>query len=181
VLGRGEREIAHDVQGVPAARGPARHDRDHRFRQEPDQPLDLEDVQPAGPRGVDRVGGLAARVLIPGASANTLVTTGAERPPAVLGRRAVAGEQDTADVGAHPGVVERPVKLVDGVRAEGVADLRAVERDAHDALAAAALSGAVVGDVGEGETFDLGPRGGVEQLGNSGVIHVWENRTCGHL
>ena len=48
------------------------------------------------------------------------------------------------------GVVERPVQLVDGVRAERVADLGPVERDAHRA----GVDGAVVGDVGELESRD---------------------------
>jgi hypothetical protein len=33
----------------------------------------------------------------------------------------------------------------------------------------------VIGDVSEVETVDLGPQGRVEQLGNLGVIHGWEN------
>lgn len=46
-------------------------------------------------------------------------------------------------------MIQRPVQLVDGVRAEGVADLWAVEGDADDAVGAAFANMAVVGDVRE--------------------------------
>ena len=64
----------------------------------------------------------------------------------------------------HPGVVERGVQLVDGVRAEGVADLGPVEGDAHRAV----VDGAVVGDVVEVEAGHLAPGCRVEQLGDHG-------------
>src|SRR5690606_14018593 len=61
--------------------------------------------------------------------------------------------QHRADVGRHAGVVHDPVQLVDGVRAERVAYLRPVERDAHDGqvprLGAAAVDAAVVREVGQ--------------------------------
>src|SRR5262249_53096585 len=101
---------------------------------EADQPLALQDVQPAGPGRVDRVTGLATGVLVPRAAADALVAAGTEGPATVARRRTVAGEQDAADVGGHPGVVEGTVELVDGVRAEGVAHLGPVERDADGAL-----------------------------------------------
>src|SRR5699024_12688498 len=97
------------------------------------------------------VAGGVARVLLPAAAADALGAAGAEGPPlggraAALPRgRAVAGEQDDADVGGAPGVVEGAVELVDGVRAEGVEDLRPVEGDPH----AADVLGPVVGEVGE--------------------------------
>ena len=77
-------------------------------------------------------------------------------------------------------MVERPIQLVDGVRAEGVAHLRPVERDAHRA----GLCGAVVGDVGEVEALHHSPRGRVEGLAHSGsggafawvLAHLSENR-----
>ena len=53
VLGAGQRQVAHDVQAVPAAGRPARHDADHDLGHEPDQPLHLEDVQPPGPSRLD--------------------------------------------------------------------------------------------------------------------------------
>ena len=51
----------------------------------------------------------------------------------MLDGQAVAGEQDDTDVRRHPGVVERVVGTVDGVRAKGVEHLGPVEGDAHDA------------------------------------------------
>ena len=123
------------MQRVPAAGRPAVDDRDDDLGHRADQPLHLEDVQPAArrldPRLVDGLGGLALGVLVAAAAADPLVAAGAERPAAVLGRRAVAGQQHAADVGRHPGVVEHPVELVDGVRPERVAHLRPVERDPH--------------------------------------------------
>ena len=51
MLAAGQRQVAHHVQAVPAAGGPAVHQADHHLRHEPDQPLHLEDVQPAGAGG----------------------------------------------------------------------------------------------------------------------------------
>ena len=51
VLAAGQRQVAHHVQAVPAAGGPAVDQADDRLRHEPDQPLHLEDVQPAGLAG----------------------------------------------------------------------------------------------------------------------------------
>ena len=90
----------------------------------------------------DRLVGI--RVLVAGASADALVAARAERPAAVLRARPVAREQDDADARVLPGDVERAVELVDGVRAERVAHLGAVEGDARDA----AVRGHVRGDVG---------------------------------
>jgi hypothetical protein len=62
-------------------------------------------------------------------------------------------------------VVEHAVELVDGVRAEGVEHLGAVEGDAHTPQ----VDRAVVGDVGEVlETGHLRPGSGVERLAHSG-------------
>src|SRR5699024_2543596 len=121
--------------------------------------------------------GLPFGVLVAGPAADALITAGAERPPAIAGGRSVAGQQHAAHVAGHPGVVERLVELVDGVRAEGVPDLRAVERDAHGAAARAFLRAAVVGDVGEVEARDGLPHGRVEQLGNTRILHAWDNRS----
>ena len=117
-------------------------------------------MQPPGAPGVDRVGRLALRVFVAVLAADALVAAAAKRPTTVLRRRAVAGEQDAPDVGRHAGVVERGVELVDGVRAERVADLRPVECDPHHADG----DGAVVRDVGELEARDGGPRRRVEDL-----------------
>jgi hypothetical protein len=56
-------------------------------------------------------------------------------------------------------VVEHPVQLVDGARAERVAHLGPVEGDAHRSLA----HGTVIRDVVEVETVDRFPRGGIEE------------------
>src|SRR3712207_8197124 len=58
--------------------------------------------------------------------------------------------------------LERGDQLVDGLRAEGVAHLRPVERDSDDA----GVDGPVIGQVGEGETLHRLPRGTVEDLGD---------------
>src|SRR5690606_10537442 len=134
---------------VAPAGGPPVDDRDDDLGHGADQPLDLQDVQPAtgrpDPRLVDGVRGLPLGILVAGSPPDALVAAGAERVPTVLGARSVAGEQDDAYVGGHPRVVECPVELVDGVRPERVAHLRPVEGDPD----AADLAGPVVGDVGE--------------------------------
>jgi hypothetical protein len=127
---------------------------------------------------VDVVGGLrrgpgvvGRRVAVPVAAPDALVAARAERPPAVLGARSVAGEDHGGDVRGHAGVVHHPVQLVDGVRAEGVAHLRPVEGDAHHGQVALLLTGPVdapvVRDVREPlEAGDEPPPGGVEGLGH---------------
>ena len=165
VLRRGQREVAHHVEAVAAAGGPAGHDADHHLGHEADEPLHLEDVEAAGLAGVDRVGGVALGVPVAVLAADALVAAGAERPPAVARRRAVAGEQHAADVGGLPGVVEHPVELVDGVGPEGVAHLGPVEGDAHGAV----RLGAVVGDVLEVEPRHGVPGVGIEELGDHGI------------
>jgi hypothetical protein len=145
MLGARQRQVAHHVQAVAAARCPSGYDGDHDFGHEPDEPLALQDVQAAEPRGVDTLGRVAGGVLVAGAATDALVAAGAERPAAISRRRPVAGEQHGADVGRHPGVVQGAVQLVDGARAEGVAYLRSVECDPHGAL----VDRPVVGDVGE--------------------------------
>ena len=64
--------------------------------------------------------------------ADALVAAAAECPSAVLGRRAVAGEQHDTDLRVLAGDVERAVELIHGVRTERVAHLGPVERDACD-------------------------------------------------
>ena len=92
VLAGGEREVGDDVQAVAAAGRPAGDHADDDLRHEADQPLALEDVQPAELRLVDGLGGLPLGVLVAGAAADPLVAAGAERPAAVARRGAVAGE-----------------------------------------------------------------------------------------
>ena len=115
-------------------------------------------------------------VLVAGAPADALVAARAEGPLAVLGARAVAGEQDDADVGRHAGVVERAVELVDGVRAEGVEHLGTVEGDAHDPGLRVRATGhgpaSVVGDVGQVEALDGRPLARVEDLGHGALARL---------
>ena len=47
VLGAGQRQVAHDVEGVPAAGCPPVDEADDDLRHEADQPLALQDVQAA--------------------------------------------------------------------------------------------------------------------------------------
>ncbi len=156
VLLAGQGQVAHDVEAVPTAGGPARHDGDHHLGHEADEALHLEDVQPAQP------GPVLARavVLVAVRAADPLVPARAEGPDAVAGRRAVPGQEDAADVGRHVRVLEGDEQLVDGLGPEGVAHLGAVEGDAHGAV----RLGPVVGDVGEVEARHLGPRRLVEEL-----------------
>ncbi len=162
VLAAGQGEVADDVQAVPPARGPAGHHGDDHLGHEPDQPVHLHDVQAPGPGRVDGLGRLAVGVAVPVAAADALVAAGAERPSAVLGRRAVPGEQHAAHVAGHPRVVKRRVQLVDGMRPERVPDLRPVKGDAHRPR----VRGPVVGDVGEGKPLDRTPLRRVEDLRN---------------
>jgi len=181
VLGAGQREIADHVQGMPAAGRPPGDHRDDDLGHEPDQPLHLQDVQPPGARGIHALGGVTGRVLVPGAAADPLIPARAEGPAAVLRARPVPGEQDATDVTGHPGVLQRPVELVDRVRAERVAHLGPVEGDPHGgqvdvgAARGRARAGAdmpVVGDVGEVETLDLAPAGRVEDRAHGCGAHA---------
>src|SRR5206468_5166257 len=86
VLRRRDREVADDVQRVPAARRPTGHEGDDDLRHEADEPLHLEDVQAADALPT-------VLVLVPVAAADALVAARAERPTAVLRARPVAGEQ----------------------------------------------------------------------------------------
>src|SRR5690606_13079505 len=111
---------ADDVEAVSAAGGPTGDDGDDDLRHGADQALDFEDVEASGAGRVDALTGLTGCVLVAGAAADALVAAGAEGPAAVLLARAVAGEQDRADIGGLAGVVEGAVELIDSVRTEGV-------------------------------------------------------------
>ena len=186
VLDRGQRQVAHDVEAVTAAGGPARDSGDDGLGHGADEALNLQDVEPAGPCGVEAglsggdvglvaVGailGLAGgrwglwrglplvAVAVPAADA--LVAAGGEGPAAVARGGAVAGEDDGADVAAHARVVQDPVELIDGAGAEGVTDLGPVEGHSdHGQIPepAAVLSpdaAPVVGDVRQGLRLLLG-------------------------
>src|SRR5699024_5377637 len=139
--------------------------------------LHLQDVQPARAGRID-LARLLALVPVAVPAADALVAARAECPAAVLGAGAVAGEQHGRNVGTHPGMVQSAVELIHRVRAKGVADLRAVDRDPHHrqvSRGARAVHAAVVGDVGEIEPVHLAPTAGVEQFGHLGrkrIAHV---------
>ncbi|SLC85326.1 Uncharacterised protein [Mycobacteroides abscessus subsp. massiliense] len=130
VLAARQSQVAHHMQAVSAAGGPAIHQ-----------------------GGIHRFGGLAPGVLISGAPPDALVAAGAECPAAVLGTGTVSGEQHRTHVGSHPCVIQGAVQLVHGVRAEGVAHLGAVERDPYGACLASPIGSVfdvpVIGDVGQ--------------------------------
>ena len=167
------------MQRVPAAGRPARDHGDDDLRHEADEPLHLQNVQSAGrcrrrQRGADRCGWI---VLVAVPATNALVTAGAERPAAVLGAGAVAGEQHDADAGVGAGAFEGREELIDRVRTKSVAHLRSVERDAGDASARVV----VVRDVGEGiEAGHGAPLARVEDLGHSRTGRWSRNGGVGH-
>ena len=168
VLGAGEGQVGDDVQRVAAAGGPAVDQADDDLGHEPDQPLALEDVQPAELGLVDgsaRAGVSACRlVLVAGLAADALVAAGAEGPLAVLLAGSVAGEEDTAHVARRTRVLEDAQQLVDRVRPERVEHVGAVEGDPDGAVRA----GPVVGQVGQVlEAGDVVPVGRVEDLADS--------------
>ena len=96
-------------------------------------------------------------------------------PSPVLGRRPVAGQQHAPDIGCHPGMVQRPVQLVDRVRAERVAHLRPVEGDPNRAAGRTVDHRPVVRDVGELEPSTGAQAARVEELGDgtSARIGAW--------
>src|SRR5699024_1018188 len=180
VLPRSQGQIRHHVQAVPAPGGPPRDDGDHGLGHGADQTLHLQDVQPARAGRID-LARLLALVPVAVPAADALVAARAECPAAVLGAGAVAGEQHGRNVGTHPGMVQSAVELIHRVRAKGVADLRAVDRDPHHrqvSRGARAVHAAVVGDVGEIEPLHLAPTAGVEQLGHLGRNRIAHPPYC---
>jgi hypothetical protein len=169
VLGAGEGQVGDDVQTVPSPGRPPGHDGDDDLRHEADQALHLEDVQPPGAGRVGGGGVIALRIPVTVTTPDALVPSRAKGPPPVARRGTVAGEQDASDVGGLTGMVEHPVELIDGVGAEGVADLGPVECDPHRPV----VDGPVVGDVGQLGSRDRAPGLGVEELGHEwGVGHM---------
>src|SRR5215207_6369411 len=158
LLGTGQAQVAHHVQAVPTPGRPAVDEGDHDLGHEADQPLDLQNVQPTH-RCRTYVGWLVShRIRVTGAGPDSLITAAAECPPAVLWRRAVAGQQYCAHVGRRPRVVKCRVKLVDRVRPEGVTHLRPVERHPYHRQA----DRAVVRDVAELKSGHYFPQLGLE-------------------
>ena len=123
----GDREVATEVQHVPTADRVAGDHRDHRLREPPDLELEIEDVQATDP--------LLVHVAV--VTTNALVPTGGE------GERALAREQDDADLRIVAGGVERGDQLAGRERSERVPYLRSRDGDLRDAL------GCLVADVRE--------------------------------
>ncbi len=137
--------------------------------------LALEDVEPAQPGPIDAPGGLVLGVLVSVGSSDPLIAPRAECPAAVLGRRSVAGEEDHAHIGRHPGVIEGGEQLVDGLGPEGIANLGPVEGDANGAL----IDRPVIGDVGERDApRPLSSETRIEMLGNHGMNVNGRERRC---
>ena len=118
----GDRQVADEVQHVAAAdrvAGDHRHDR-------LGQPADLH-VQVGDVEAPDACAGRPVVVVeVAGVAAHALVAARAE------GVRPLAGEHDHADLGVLARVLERAGDLDDRARAEGVAHLRAGDRDLRD-------------------------------------------------
>ena len=126
------RQVAADVQHVPAAHrvpGDHRHDR---LGQPADLDLQVQHVEPADALVGDLV---VADVAV--VAADALVAAGAERPVAL------AGQDDDADPVVVAGEVEGRLELEQGLRPERVAHLGTVDRDLGHAVA-----GELVLDVG---------------------------------
>jgi hypothetical protein len=119
------------MEGVSAAGSPSGDHCDNNFGHKPDEALDLKDVETSAGRGAEGARGRSSvGVLVSIAATDALVAAAAERPAAVLGARAVAGEEDNTDLGVLAGVIQCAIQFVDRVRAERVAHLGAVEGDA---------------------------------------------------
>ena len=114
----GDRQVAHHVQDVAAADGEAGHHGDDRQRTAAHLPLELQHVE-----AVDALG-----VLVAGVAAHLLVAAGAER------QVARAGQDDHADAAVVGRVAQRVHHFLHRQRREGVADVRAVDRDLGDAV-----------------------------------------------
>ena len=198
VLDGGDRQVRDHVEGVAAAGRPSGDGSNDDLRHRADEALDLQDVQAPGARGVDLFaslsgGGLGVCALdlvtVAVAASHPLIAARAEGVSAVARRGAVARQDDGRDRGGLARVVERAVQLVDRAGAEGVANVGAIEGDAHDrhvgALGASvglgsARNAAVVGDVGEVESLDLAPAGRVEGVGHEGEsTHVSDSNRRG--
>ena len=126
----GDREVADEVQDLPAADGVAGDRRQHRLR----QAADLQ-VQVAGVEAADALAGDLVVADVAVVAADPLVAAGAER------LLAGAGEDDRGDLDVVARPAEGVAELGQRLRAEGVAHLGPVDRDPRDRL------GALVEDV----------------------------------
>jgi len=125
VLG-GDRQVADDVQDVPAPDRVPRHHRDHRLWHPPDLDVEVGDVEATD--GILAAGrGVSAGHVAAAGAAHTLVAARAE------GLLALAGEDYDADVGVLASAREGIAELDHRLRAKSIADLGAVDRDLRDA------------------------------------------------
>jgi hypothetical protein len=105
------------VQHVAAADRVAGDHRHHRLGESPHLDVEVGHVEAPDARAAGHVAGVTAHVLI---------AARAER------QRALAGEDDHADRRVLAGALERVRDLDQGLRAEGVPDLGAVDGDLRD-------------------------------------------------
>ena len=122
--------------------------------------LYFEDMEPSQSTWIHIGLCISVGILVTVLATDALVAARAERPHTILGRRAVAGEENGAYVGGLASVFKRRVELVDGMRAKGVTHFRAIEGNTHRSL----VNGAVIRDIREVEFVHGAPCGGVEQL-----------------
>ena len=160
MLGAGKREVTHNVQAMSTTGRPTGHDAQHHLGHEPNEPLDLQDMQPPGPGRVDRGRRITVGIAVAVLAADALIATRAKGPPTVFRRWTITGENHAPDVARHASVVERGEQFIHGVRSKGVAHFGPMERHPHRSL----VNGAVIGDVGEVEPRHLRPRRRIEQL-----------------
>src|SRR3984885_719402 len=126
----GDREVAADVEDVTAADRVTGDHRHHGLRQPPHLHLQVGDVE-AAERGA--LGDVAA------VAPDRLVAAGAER------LRALAGEDDRADLGVLACQLQRGRDLDQRLRAEGVQHLWPVDRDLGDPVGLLVADVAVLG------------------------------------
>ena len=122
VLG-GDREVAHEMQHVPAADRVPGHHRHDRLGQAADLHVQVGHVE-----APHRARAGLALVQVARVAAHALVAARAERI------RTLAGQHDHADLGVLARVLQRSGDLHHGARAEGVSHLRPRDRDLGDPL-----------------------------------------------
>ena len=121
----GDRQVADEMEDVPAPDGVALDHRHHRLRQPADLNMEVADVEPADSLLGDLV---VADVAV--VAANPLIAAGTER---LVAR---AGEDDRRDLGVVTGPGEGVAELRERRRPECVVNLRPVDRDLRDRIAA---------------------------------------------
>ena len=99
-------EIGNDMKTMTAAGRPSRNRAYDNLWHESDQALHLENVQASGSSGVDAFSGLALRILVAVATANSLITATAKCPHAVLWRWPISSQDDAADIGLLACMIE---------------------------------------------------------------------------